>query len=347
MGLAGRRPSTAALILALLALLGALCVASLLIGSRPLGLHQVLDAIRTAAPGAPAADTAADTSEASQAAIIVWELRVPRTVLAVGAGATLAVAGAIMQGLTRNPLADPGLLGVNAGSAFAVVLAMALVGASSADQYVWFALAGSAITATLVAILALRSTGGPAHVVLAGVALGASLAACTGIVTLYDATTFGSYRAWVVGSIEGRGLDVVSAVGPVLLAGLACALVAGRALNALALGEDQARSLGLSVTRARLLCLAAVTLLAGGATAAVGPISFIGLVVPHVVRPFVGADQRRLLRVTLVAGPVVLLLADIVGRVISFPGETEAGVVTAFLGGPALLALVIRSSVRR
>ena len=177
---------------------------------------------------------------------------------------------------------------------------------------------------------------------LAGVALGASLHAITGTITMYDTRAFDSYRFWVVGSLEERDAGLLARVWPFLAVGLLLALVSGLTLNALALGEEQARALGVSPARARLLALVAITLLCGASTAAVGPISFVGLVVPQVLRLALGADQRRLLTASLVAGPVLLLAADITGRLLIRPDELEAGVVTAFIGGPVLLAMVIR-----
>ena len=196
--------------------------------------------------------------------------------------------------------------------------------------------------------MARRSAGaGPARLVQAGVALGASLRAITGTITMYDSKTFDSYRFWVLGSLARRDAGLLVWIGPFLAVGLVLALASGLTLNALALGEEQARALGVSPARARALALAAITLLCGASTAAVGPISFVGLVVPQVLRLALGADQRKLLAVSLVAGPILLLGADILGRVLIVPAEMEAGVVTAFIGGPVLLAMVVRRTGMR
>ena len=306
-----------------------LCLVSLAVGSHSLTLEEVAGAF---VPG-----------RTTVASVIVWQLRMPRTVLAVMVGASLAVAGVVMQGLTRNPLAEPGILGINAGASLSVVLSMSLLGLTDVSDFLWFAFAGAALAAFLVHLMSVRSAdAGPARLVLAGVALGASLRSITGTITMYDSVTFDSYRFWVLGSLADRDAVLLVWVAPFLAVGLVLALASGLTLNALALGEQQAKALGVSPRRARALALTSITLLCGASTAAVGPISFVGLVVPHVLRLALGADQRRLLAVSLVAGPVLLLAADVVGRVILDSGEMEAGVVTAFIGGPVLLLMVIQ-----
>ena len=306
-----------------------LCLVSLAVGSHSLTLEEVAGAF---VPG-----------RTTVASVIVWQLRMPRTVLAVMVGASLAVAGVVMQGLTRNPLAEPGILGINAGASLSVVLSMSLLGLTDVSDFLWFAFAGAALAAFLVHLMSVPSAdAGPARLVLAGVALGASLRSITGTITMYDSVTFDSYRFWVLGSLADRDAVLLVWVVPFLAVGLVLALVSGLTLNALALGEEQAKALGVSPRRARALALTSITLLCGASTAAVGPISFVGLVVPHVLRLALGADQRRLLAVSLVAGPVLLLAADVVGRVILESGEMEAGVVTAFIGGPVLLVMVIQ-----
>ena len=305
-----------------------LCLVSLAVGSHSLTLEEVAGAF---VPG-----------RTTVASVIVWQLRMPRTVLAVMVGASLAVAGVVMQGLTRNPLAEPGILGINAGASLSVVLSMSLLGLTDVSDFLWFAFAGAALVAFLVHLMSVRSAdAGPARLVLAGVALGASLRSITGTITMYDSVTFDSYRFWVLGSLADRDAVLLVWVAPFLVVGLLLALASGLTLNALALGEEQAKALGVSPRRARALALTSITLLCGASTAAVGPISFVGLVVPQVLRLALGADQRRLLAVSLVAGPVLLLAADVVGRVILDSGEMEAGVVTAFIGGPVLLLMVI------
>ena len=322
---------TAVTLLTCLGLLALLGLMSLAVGSRPLTLAEAWSGLVD--------------HDRSFTSIIVWNLRMPRAVLVIVVGACLAVSGVVMQGLTRNPLAEPGILGVNAGASLAVVLSVSLLGITNVRGYVWFAFAGASLAAGMVHLMARRSAeAGPARLALAGVALGASLHAMTGTITMYDTSAFDSYRLWVVGSFEDRDAVVLLWLWPFLAVGLILALASGLTLNALALGEQQARALGVSPARARALALVSITLLCGASTAAVGPISFVGLVVPHVLRLVLGADQRRLLAVSLVAGPVLLLGADVVGRVLIRPDEMEAGVVTAFIGGPVLLGMVLQRS---
>ena len=280
--------------------------------------------------------------DASVPSRIIWGLRIHRTALAVVVGACLAVAGVVMQALTRNPLAEPGILGVNAGASLAVVTAIGGLGLVSVHQYLLFAFAGAAAAAVLVHLMARRAAdAGPARLVLAGVALGASLSSITGTVTMYHTKLFDSYRFWVVGSLEGRDLQILLWVSPFLAAGLALALTSAHSLNALALGDEQATALGVNLRLVRGGAFVAITLLCGAATAAVGPISFVGLVVPHAVRLLVGADQRRLLAWSLVAGAGLLLTADVAGRLLVRSAELEAGIGTAFAGAPVLLLLAV------
>ena len=331
MGKIAFRPQVGVVVLICLALLAALILVSLAVGTRGLTLEEIL--------------TGLSGRKRTVASIIIWKMRMPRTLLAVVVGAALAVAGVVMQGLTRNPLAEPGILGVNAGASLAVVLSLSVLGVGDVGGYLWFAFAGAALAAGLVHLMARRSANaGPARLVLAGVALGASLRAITGTITMYDSKTFDSCRFWVLGSLARRDAGLLVWIGPFLAVGLVLALASGLTLNALALGEEQAKALGVSPARARVLALAAITLLCGASTAAVGPISFVGLVV---LRLALGADQRKLLAASLVAGPILLLGADILGRVLIVPAEMEAGVVTAFIGGPVLLAMVVhRTGVR-
>ena len=277
--------------------------------------------------------------------MIVRELRLPRTMIGVLVGSALGVAGGLMQAVTRNPLADPGLLGVSAGASFAVVLAIFVLGIGSLSAYVWFALAGAA--ATSVAVFALGSIGrggaNPVRLALAGAALSALLGSCTSAVVLLDRQTLDQYRFWVVGSLSGRDMAIVGQAAPFLLVGLLLAFALGRPLNALALGDDAARALGTRVGLTRLATVLAVTLLAGAATAACGPVAFIGLTVPHLARLACGADQRWLLPFSAALGPVMLLSCDILGRVIARPAEVQVGIMTAVVGGPIFIALVRRA----
>jgi iron complex transport system permease protein len=277
--------------------------------------------------------------------LIVRELRLPRTILAVLVGAALGTSGALMQGVTRNPLADPGLLGVNAGASFAVVLAIWLLGVSSVTGLVWFAFAGAAIASVVVYLLGSAGRGGatPVRLALAGAALAALLFALTRAVTLIDEATLDRFRFWAVGSLAGRDGDVAGQVAVFIAVGLVVAVGLARQLNALALGEETARALGTHVGVTRALSVLAITLLCGSAVAAAGPIGFIGLVVPHVVRTWFGPDQRWLLPGSAFAGAALLLSCDTLGRVIARPGEIQAGIMTAAIGGPVFVMLVRRT----
>lgn len=278
-----------------------------------------------------------------EASIVVWDKRMPRTLLGIAVGAALGVAGALIQALTRNPLADPGILGVNAGAGFAVTVGVGLFGLSGISGYIWFSFLGAAAATVLVYLIGSmgRSTA-PVTMVLAGVALGAVLRGISTVLTLMDPETFRAVHNWGAGSIARAGIDETLSVLPFLAIGLLLALALSGPLNGIALGDDLAVALGTRVVRTRVLGVVAVTLLAGGATALTGGIAFIGLMVPHAVRWFVGPDQRWIIACTAIAAPVLLLVSDVLGRVIARPGEIEVGIVTAVVGAPVLIALVRR-----
>ncbi|WP_052850901.1 FecCD family ABC transporter permease [Streptomyces avicenniae] len=311
-----------------LALLVLAVLASVMFGSKPTPFGDVWDVLRGDA------DTYVTT---------VVESRYPRTALGVLAGVTLAVAGTLMQGMTRNPLADPGLLGINAGASAGVVTATAYLGVSGQAATVWWALPG-ALLAGLV-LHAVGSAGGGGSVVrlvLAGAVVSAVLAAYIQAVTLSKPRVFDSYRYWVVGALGGRDWDVLWSVLPFAAVGFVLALLLAPALNALALGDESASSLGANPALVRTAGLVSATLLCAAATAAVGPIAFVGLAVPHVARTLAGVDFRAQVVFSAVLGPSLLLLADVVGRVLLRPQELMVGVVTAFVGAPALLYAVRR-----
>ncbi|MCE0766085.1 iron chelate uptake ABC transporter family permease subunit [Pseudonocardia kujensis] len=277
--------------------------------------------------------------------IVIRSLRVPRTVLGVLVGVALGLAGALIQGHTRNPLADPGLLGVNMGAAFFVVVGIYVFGVTTLFGYVWFAFAGAMVAS--VAVFLLGSAGGrggptPVSLALAGAALSFLLSGLVSAIILVDTDTLDAYRFWNVGSLAGRDTAVAGQVVWFIVIGALIALATAPALNALSLGEDVARSLGQSVRRTRVLGIVAITLLAGGATAACGPIGFVGLVVPHVVRSFTGPDHRWLLPASGLLGAVLLLAADVLGRLVARPGELQVGIVLALVGAPFFIALVRR-----
>ncbi|WP_380170113.1 FecCD family ABC transporter permease [Kineococcus sp. DHX-1] len=319
-----------ALLVALVLLLVAV-TASLAVGSREIPLGTVVDALRGAGGNA-------------QDVLVVRELRVPRTLVGIAVGVALGLSGALMQALTRNPLADPGLLGVNAGAAAAMVTAVGVLGLTSRLQLVWAAVAGAAVVSVLVYLLGATGRGGatPVRLALAGTAISAALYAYVSGMVLLDTRTFDRFRFWQVGTLAGHDLTVVAQLLPFFVVGTALALSQARALNALALGEDSGRALGAHVGRTRVLTAVAVTLLCGAATAAAGPIAFVGLAVPHLVRALTGPDQRWVLPLSCLVSPALLLVGDVLGRVVVRPGELEVSIVTAVLGAPVLIALVRR-----
>ncbi|BAJ27095.1 MULTISPECIES: iron ABC transporter permease [Kitasatospora] len=313
----------------------ALCAAlSLVLGSRSIPLPAVLDALSGRAHG-PDAD-------------VVLGLRVPRTVIGIAVGAALGAAGAVAQGVTRNPLASPTTLGINAGAGFAVVTAVFALGLSHPLQYVWFAVAGATGAALLVYGMARRSGDlDPVRLALGGTVLSAVLASWTSALMLASRRTLDEARFWLAGSIGGRSLDGLYQVLPLLAVGVVLALLIAPALNALALGDETAQALGVPVARIRVAGGLAVVLLAAGSVAVAGPVAFIGLAAPHLVRPLLGNDHRVLVPGCLIAGPVLLLLADVLGRLVLRPSEIEVGIVTAFLGAPLLAVLARKAAAAR
>jgi iron complex transport system permease protein len=302
----------------------------LMIGSRPIGPGAVVSALLD--------------PDGGEVSIIVHELRLPRTVLAIAAGSALGVAGALMQGHTRNPLADPGLLGVTAGASFAVVLGIFVFGVTGLTGYAWFSMAGAGLAAAAVfAIGSSRGGPNPVSLVLAGAAVSALLLSLTQAIVLRDLDTLDDYRFWNVGSTASRDFDVIVQVAPFILVGLLLAAISAQGLNLLQLGEDVATSLGMHPTRHKVLGIATVMLLTGAATAACGPIAFVGLVVPHVARFVAGVDYRWLLPYAGVIGGLLLTLGDILGRVVVRPGELQVGIVMALVGGPVFVYLVRRA----
>ncbi|MFE4080868.1 iron chelate uptake ABC transporter family permease subunit [Paenarthrobacter sp. YIM B13468] len=286
-----------------------------------------------------------DPKEIADHAIILQN-RLPRTLMGIAVGIALGVAGALIQAITRNPLADPGILGVNAGASFAIVLAIGVLGVSSLSGYIWFAFAGAILTTAAVYLIGTsgRNVVNPIRLTLAGVALGAVLTSIGSGLTLLNPKAFDHLRSWSIGSLDTRSIESVLTVAPFMGAGLLLALFCVRGLNAVALGDDLATSLGANVNRTRVLGVVAITLLSGAATAGAGAIGFVGLMIPHVARWIVGPDQRWIMATTVLLSPILLLVSDVVGR-IAAPGELQVGVVTAFIGAPVLIALARRRKV--
>ena len=332
-GTAGLYTKRAVGLTALHAVLLAAFIASLAHGANPIPYADVWDAIWHRGE--------------NEASYIVWDQRFPRTVIAIVTGAAFALSGALIQALTRNPLADSGILGVNAGAGLAVTVGVGVFGIAGITQYIWFAFIGAAATTILVYIIGLAGGArgaNPATLVLAGVALAAVFGGITSFLQLIDPDTFEAIRNWNLGSVARTSLDDAQSVLPFLLLGFVLAIIVSTDLNSIALGDDLAASLGTKVVRARILTILAVTVLAGGATALTGGIGFVGLMVPHVVRWIVGPDQRWIFFYCLIGGPVMVLLADTLGRVIARPGEIEVGILTAVIGAPVLIALVRRKN---
>jgi iron complex transport system permease protein len=317
-------------LLAAAALVVVLCLLSVWLGAKEIPITSVWQVLRH--------------NDGSYDAVVIRSVRIPRTALALLVGMGIGLAGALMQAITRNPLADPGLLGVNAGAAFAIVFAVAVLGVTSLYGYIWFAFAGALGASAAVYLLGSQGKSGasPVKLALAGVAVTALLGSFTSGLVLSDPAALNRYRFWNAGSLAGQSSDVLLSVLPFLLAGTILALASAPALNSLALGDDVATSLGRRLGLIRLQGGLAITLLAGSAVAVAGPIVFLGLVIPHAARMLSGPDHRWLLPYSMLLAPCLLLAADILGRLIGSPGEIQAGIILAFVGGPFFIALVRR-----
>ncbi|WP_290157582.1 iron chelate uptake ABC transporter family permease subunit [Curtobacterium sp. APC 4022] len=315
--------------------LAAACALSVAVGSRPIPLGVVVDTLLH--PG-----------RTDEIGLIVLGNRVPRTVVGLLAGAALGVAGAVMQGITRNPLADPSILGVNAGAALAVVVGIAVFGISGTATYLPFAFAGAALAALLVYGIAAVARGGltPVGLALSGAVTAAALSSVTTAVLVTNASLLDQLRFWQVGALAGKDLRTAGVVVAPIVVGLVIAVGLGRSLNTLALGDELAASLGQRVVLVRAVGAVVTVLLAGSAVAAAGPIAFVGLAVPHAVRRLSGPDHRWTILLSAVVAPALLLVADVIGRVVAYPGELQVGIVTALIGAPVFIALVRSRAVR-
>ncbi|MCX4846250.1 MULTISPECIES: iron ABC transporter permease [unclassified Streptomyces] len=283
----------------------------------------------------------------SDNAEVIRNMRVPRTLIGLMVGAALAIAGTVLQGITRNPIADPGILGISQGASVGVVLAIAFAGVHSLTGYVWFGFAGAAIASVAVYAIASSGRGGatPVKLALGGAAINALLVSVVSAVLTTKASALDEFRFWQVGSIAGREAEVAQQIWPFLLVGVVLVLSVARGLDALALGEDVAKGLGQNVATVRVVGGVGATVLTGVGVAAAGPIAFIGLAVPHIARAVVGSDHRWVLPMAALIGPVMLLVSDVIGRVLFPPSEVPAGVMTALIGVPFLVALVRRKAV--
>ncbi|MPY33364.1 iron chelate uptake ABC transporter family permease subunit [Streptomyces adustus] len=309
------------------AVLALVAMASIAIGAKELSLEQVWHGLFT--------------STGTYGDVVVDE-RLSRTLLGLLAGAALGLSGAVLQALTRNPLADPGLLGINAGASAAVVTAITYFGVTSLSGYVWFAFVGAAAVGALVWFLGGSRGATPVRLALAGTAISAALYGYVQAVMIMDKAALGRMRFWTVGSLSSATDSTIAQVLPFFAVGTLLALALARPLNAMSMGDDTAKALGAHLNRTRALSMLAATVLCGAATAACGPIVFVGLMVPHIVRSFTGPDMRWIMPYAAVLSPVLLLGADVVGRVVVRPSELQVGIVTALVGGPVFIFLVRR-----
>ncbi|AUS97094.1 iron ABC transporter [Clostridium thermosuccinogenes] len=313
----------------------ALCVlASLAWGSKSIEFSKVVNSLL-------------DSNDTSFAALVVRE-RIPRTIFSIMAGASLGISGALMQSITRNPIADPSILGVNTGASLFVVIGIAFFNINSANQYIWFALAGAGITSVLVYIIASIGNGGmtPIKLALSGAATSAVLSSLVSAIMLPRSEVMDAYRFWQVGSVSGATWESIALILPFIIIGLIISIAATPALNVLALGDEVATGLGVNTGVIRLVCAVAGVMLTGATTAIAGPIGFIGLMIPHSIRLVFGSNLKGIVPLSAIGGAALLILSDVLGRVIGSPGEVQVGIITAFLGAPILIIVARKAKVK-
>ncbi|MBW7475768.1 iron ABC transporter permease [Paenibacillus oenotherae] len=308
--------------------------ASLVLGSRPVRFHELIDGLFH--------------QDADSYGANIVRKRISRTIFSLFCGAALGVSGSLMQAVTRNPIADPSILGVNTGASLFVVCGIAFLNISTANQYIWLALAGAAITAVFVFGIGSMGRGGatPIKLVLAGAATSAALTSLVTAIMIPRSSVMDQFRFWQVGSVGSGTWSAIGTFIPFLLVGILIGFIAAPALNALALGDDVATGLGVRTGTLRLIAAIAGVLLCGATTALAGPIGFIGLLSTHIIRLILGPDLRLIIPMSAIAGAIILTLSDVGGRLIGSPGELEVGVVTAFIGAPILIIVAMRSKVR-
>lgn len=311
-----------------------LCVLSVSFGVRAVSIDDILAVL------------GGHDDTIAQAAIVK---RIPRTVLAILIGAALALSGAVMQAITRNPIAEPGILGISNGASLAVVVGIAFFGLSDAYGQMLFAIVGAAVAAVFVYAVGSLGRGGatPLKLALAGAATTAALASLISEVMLPRVDLLQTFQSWQIGGVGGAEWPRIAMTAPALAVGALICIACSRGMNSLALGDDMAAGLGENVFRTRLLSAVGAVILAGAATAIAGPIGFVGLIVPHVCRLLIGTDHRWLLPFSAVTGAALLLAADIVGRVIApSQEEIQVGIITALIGAPFFIWIVRRQKVR-
>lgn len=313
----------------------ALCIlASLAFGARFISFNEVISILL-------------NSSKESLNEIVVYE-RIPRTVFGILAGAALGVSGALMQSVTRNPIADPSILGVNTGASLFVVSGITFFNIGTANQYIWFALVGAAVTSIFVYSIGSMGHGGatPIKLALAGAAISAALSSIVSAIILPNAKAMHAFRFWQVGSISGATWEGIWTVLPFLFVGLLAGVLISPALDALAMGEDIAKGLGVRTGVVRIVAWVAGVMLCGATTALAGPIGFIGLMIPHIMRMICGPNLKLMIPMSAIGGGILLTLSDVLGRIIGSPSELEAGIVTAFIGAPILIIIAMRAKVR-
>ncbi len=315
-------------------LLGICVIISLAFGSKNIGISQAINALL-------------NSDDTSFAALVVQE-RVPRTIFSIMAGASLGISGALMQSITRNPIADPSILGVNTGASLFVVIGIAFFNINSANEYIWIALAGAGITSIFIYTIASIGSGGmtPIKLALAGSATSAVLTSLVSVIILPRSEVIDAYRFWQVGSVSGATWESIDLMLPFLIIGLIISIISAPALDILALGDEVATGLGVNIGIIRIICAIAGVILCGATTAIAGPIGFVGLMIPHSIRLIFGSNLRGLVPMSAIGGAVILTISDVLGRVIGSPGELQVGIITAFLGAPILIIIARKAKVR-
>ncbi len=314
--------------------LGICAMASLAWGAKNIEIGQAIDALL-------------NSDNMSFAALVVRE-RIPRTIFSIMAGASLGISGALMQSITRNPIADPSILGVNTGASLFVVIGMAFFNINSANQYIWIALAGAGLTSIFVYGIASIGNGGmtPIKLALAGSATSAVLSSLVSAIILPRSEVMDAFRFWQVGSVSGATFESINLILPFIIVGLIISLISTPALNVLALGDEVAKGLGVNIGIVRIICAIAGVILSGATTAIAGPIGFVGLMIPHSIRLIFGSNLRGIVPMSAIGGAILLTISDILGRVIGSPGELQVGIITAFLGAPILIIIARKAKVR-
>ncbi|GEP64872.1 iron ABC transporter [Clostridium beijerinckii] len=315
-------------------LLGICVVISLAFGSKNIGISQAINDLL-------------NSDDTSFAALVVRE-RIPRTIFSIMAGASLGISGALMQSITRNPIADPSILGVNTGASLFVVIGIAFFNINSANEYIWIALVGAGITSIFVYTIASIGSGGmtPIKLALAGSATSAVLTSLVSVIILPRSEVIDAYRFWQVGSVSGATWESIDLMLPFLIIGLIISIISAPALDILALGDEVATGLGVNIGIIRIICAIAGVILCGATTAIAGPIGFVGLMIPHSIRLIFGSNLRGLVPMSAIGGAVLLTISDVLGRVIGSPGELQVGIITAFLGAPILIIIARKAKVR-